>query len=537
MAVETLFRRRAGCALVVFLGVAIGQSPGCGADPVEQEREINPSVIALELPERLGEAEQPVVEFDHASHAAALEKEGCGSCHQAEADGALVFRLERPAAREDREALMNSYHDTCMGCHKQRSTRHLRAGPVTCGDCHAERAAGRSARDVMRFDYSLHGRHSKAFADKCENCHHVFNEEKKALEYKKGAESACADCHGEKDEGKTLSLANASHQDCVNCHLKRAREGEKSGPQACVGCHDASKKQKIEKLAEIPRIERNQPKTVRIDTEGGKFSTVAFDHTAHEPLTASCSTCHHRTLEACEKCHTLRGSEKSKGVTSEVAYHAVHSEHSCVGCHELHTQDTGCAGCHQKLEPPPAESACSTCHNGPGSPPETRSPMPEQVAMSEAGSAAPPPAEMSQTPASAPPVFTDVQQAPLPVYTDDFPERVTVGGIAREYKPSILPHGKIVSALDRSVRESKLARRFHGRTEVLCSGCHHQTPVGVRPPACGSCHADKGHPTVDKPALKVAYHVQCVECHQTMGIDKQGCTDCHEKASGEEVAK
>jgi hypothetical protein len=529
MAAQTNYGCRPGWALLAVAGTAVGQLLGCSAHPVETEREIEPSVITLALPESLGDARRPAVEFDHASHTAALENEGCAACHRSEREGELVFDLERSVKREDDEALMNYYHDSCMGCHKRRAGRNQRTGPVTCGDCHLEQAAGRSARDPMRFDYSLHGRHSQAESDKCERCHHVYNEEKKALEYKKGAESACADCHGERDEGNNLSLANASHQACVNCHIERAGEGEKSGPETCVGCHDASEKEKIEKLAEIPRIERDQPKAVWIDGEGGMSGKVAFDHFSHEPLAASCSSCHHRTLDACRECHTLRGSAKGGNVTSEGAYHAAHSEHSCVGCHARETAGAKCAGCHHTLEPPPAESACRTCHSEPVPPPIMSSAPAEQLAMSVAGSSAPAP----QPPKSAPPVFTEVQLTPLPAYSDDFPESVTIEAIAAEYEPSILPHGKIVAALDRSIRESKLAKRFHGQTEVLCSGCHHQTPVGVRPTACGSCHADESHPTLDKPALKAAYHLQCIECHEKIGIDKQGCTDCHDKASGE----
>ncbi len=31
---------------------------------------------------------------------------------------------------------MNSYHDSCIGCHNEKSEAGQKAGPVTCGECH-----------------------------------------------------------------------------------------------------------------------------------------------------------------------------------------------------------------------------------------------------------------------------------------------------------------------------------------------------------------------------------------------------------------
>ena len=91
----------------------------------------------------------------------------------------------------------------------------------------------------MAWDYSLHGRHAQEFPEKCETCHHVFDEAAQKRVYLKGAEESCAVCHLERDEGKKLSLRNASHTACVGCHLRRLDGGQTSGPTLCVGCHDA----------------------------------------------------------------------------------------------------------------------------------------------------------------------------------------------------------------------------------------------------------------------------------------------------------
>jgi hypothetical protein len=195
-------------------------------------------------------------------------------------------------------------------------------------------------------------------------------------------------------------------------------------------------------------------------------------------------------------------------VTTAEAYHLSSSEHSCDGCHTLQTVDENCAGCHHALTEKPAERTCVVCHNGP---------PPASAALEIA------------------PTVTDLRLDALPALSDAFPETVTVDFLIDRYEASLLPHAKIVTKLDTMVRENKLARRFHGDTTTLCSGCHHRTPAGTRPPGCRACHSASADPTRDRPNLKVAYHRQCVGCHIAMQIEKQGCTDCHaEKA--EEVA-
>jgi hypothetical protein len=188
------------------------------------------------------------------------------------------------------------------------------------------------------------------------------------------------------------------------------------------------------------------------------------------------------------------------------AFHLSTSEHSCVGCHAQHTAEESCAGCHHSMSRVPSEHSCAVCHDGPppGSP------------------------ELETAP-----TLTEVRLEALPATTDDFPETVVIDGMVDRYEASTLPHSKIVAKLDEYVRSSKLARRFHGDTDILCSGCHHYSPVGTRPPPCRSCHAETADPTRDRPGLKVAYHRQCVGCHIAMDLPQQGCTDCHAERSEE----
>jgi hypothetical protein len=495
-------RRSATFALVL-----ISATLGLAAAP-SAERSVTPATVVMQLPAAMGGMERPAVEFNHAVHTAALEQEGCETCHST-VEGAPTPRLE-PRLKgtldaDDRDGMIDAYHDACMTCHNTRTAASLSSGPVTCGECHVRRPPGVSQRVEMAFDYSLHARHSKAYPEKCETCHHVYDEQQQKLVYQKGTEEACRSCHGTEDVERTLSLANASHTDCVGCHLELTRTAKVAGPVLCVGCHEASHREAIDTLEDVPRLVRGQPDTAWITAADARSKAVPFNHLAHEPLTRSCSDCHHRTLKACKECHTLTGSEEGAGVTMAQSYHALGSEHSCVGCHAANTSDSSCTGCHHQLGAAPGQLACTVCHSGP----------------SPGGQAL-----------ETPPAIAEVLLAALPAPSDDFPETVVIDGMANEYEPSTLPHAKIVAKLDAAVRQSPLAGRFHATTQTLCSGCHHNTPVGTRPPPCRSCHGDTAEATVDRPDLKAAYHRQCLGCHIEMGLSQQGCTDCH-AAKGE----
>jgi hypothetical protein len=471
------------------------------ADTAKASRTLAPATITMQFPAALGGMERPAVELNHAAHTDALADEGCKRCHTID-DKGLTPGLTSTAGLSDRDSLIDAFHGTCVGCHQERSRQQLSSGPVTCGECHARRPPAVSTRAAMSFDYSLHGRHAQAFPEKCETCHHIWDEARQKLRYDKDKEEACRACHGAVDEEKKLSLANASHRSCIGCHLERSGKQLDSGPVLCVRCHDHEMQATIKALEEIPRLLRGQPDSSWIYAAEARSKLVPFNHKDHEPLTRSCSTCHHQTLKPCKECHSLQGREEGSGVTVAQAYHLSSSEHSCIGCHQQQTEQKECAGCHLQMPQPAGERSCLVCHNGPE-----------------------PGAEPSELPVVP---VTTVELAALPSPTVDvYPESVTIGVLTEKYEPSTLPHAKIVARLDTPVRASKLAVRFHATTEKLCSGCHHHSPVGTRPPPCRSCHGEESAATIDKPSLKTAYHRQCMGCHQLMKIDKLGCTDCH----------
>lgn len=121
--------------------------------------------------------------------------------------------------------------------------------------------------------------------------------------------------------------------------------------------------------------------------------------------------------------------------------------------------------------------------------------------------------------------------------------------------------------LPETVKLDKLAKLYEGvefdhemHTEIAddCTVCHHHT-VGMPSSnencskchntetvpgkvACADCHAldpfsaeylaanapGNGHYHIDKPGLKAAYHLNCLNCHEEMG-GPEGCEDCHER--------
>jgi hypothetical protein len=365
-------------------------------------------------------------------------------------------------------------------------------------------------------DKSLHYRHVKSQENKCEACHHQFDPTAKKLFYAKGKEETCRYCHLDRTVENVTSFRQAAHDQCIDCHRKTLALNKDAGPATCSGCHDAGLQKKIEKVKEIPRLMRGQPDVTLVQAiqrggqkldPGTRAKVVPFNHIAHEAANDNCRVCHHAGMAACGTCHTLQGSKEGRYVNLQTAMHRVSAQASCMGCHQESLADKRCAGCHASMAPRPPQdvSACARCH-------------------------VPPPAD--STPQSdAKQVAAALLDARRPVtatYPDDaVPETVLIKGLSRQYEPVKLPHRKIVQALAKGVKESKLAANFHPDPGTLCQGCHHHSPLSTKPPACASCHGrsfDDRNPS--RPGLQAAYHLQCMECHHQMGIEKPAATDC-----------
>jgi Class III cytochrome C family/Cytochrome c7 and related cytochrome c len=480
--------------------------------------------------------QMPDVFFPHDRHTEAIENTSCESCHLKK-ENIFVFKLKRlkdDGFKNDKKL----YHHECIGCHEDRRDQRLKSGPLTgeCRMCHSQNPPYIDASQPFGMDKSLHYRHvlsdpirsvGNEKEENCSACHHEYDKELNKTVYTKGKEGTCRYCHKQEKTEEARSFKTVAHEDCLNCHIALNLQNKKAGPTNCAACHALAKQSKIAKLKEIPRIKRNQPDVVLLSTwlkdslETGTPSNqfvepVAFDHLSHEKQVENCRSCHHESMEPCFACHTRTGIEKGKFVILEQAMHSSDTFKSCAGCHIKSMQSPDCAGCHAQLNSRQiGEIRCKRCHSVAR---ESIKPLPIKgdhtikIAAAE----------------------IDMRSAPKPLISDEkIPEKVTIDNMVDQYDSVLFPHRQIVQALAKRTQKSMLAQYFHGETTTLCLGCHHHSASPMTFPKCASCHAMSLKSEKDaKLGLKGAYHIQCMTCHQMMGIKKPvstACTSCHKK--------
>ncbi|MFZ5568898.1 MAG: sulfate respiration complex hexadecaheme cytochrome HmcA [Thermodesulfobacteriota bacterium] len=475
-------------------------------------------IISIDGMKIFGDLERPPVLFQHDRHTAAVQKQGkdCTVCHlQQEGNLLLLFKRAENSAPK---AVMNLYHENCIACHKETDAAKQPSGPVECGGCHVEKPTVQPAQQPAGMDKSLHFRHSKALENKCDSCHHEYDSVAKKLIYVKDAEGSCRFCHKQVTEENRISISLAAHKACIGCHLKTASRQQKTGPFTCAGCHNAESRRLVEKISPVPRMERKQPDVAMIKT--GKeqvehrMNFTPFDHKAHENYNDTCRVCHHAGMQACNTCHTMDGKKEGADIRLEQAMHRINADPSCIGCHTRQQQKRECAGCHALMSPDggSSDATCAKCHSA--------IPTADQQSVT--------PEEEKAAAAALLGARTFITGLPE---EKDIPEKVVIKRMSDKYEPVELPHRKIVKTLFEEIKDNKLAGYFHARQETICQGCHHNSPASLNPPQCVSCHGKPfSDPDVLKPGLLGAYHIQCMECHKKMEIDKPAtCTECHKK--------
>jgi hypothetical protein len=510
-------------ALILACQIVCGCTKGDAAEETARA-----DIVVIGDMNMFGQLERPAVQFPHDLHTEAMKerKTDCTACHGTQENGYLSPLFVASPANASRQQVMDLFHDKCIGCHNESMAAGLKAGPVACGDCHRRDPVYVSTRVPFGFDTSLHYRHLKANAGKCDPCHHIFDDKAKKLVYVEGKENPCRDCHREKTEENRSSFKIAAHEACIRCHQEKAvaHPGEPVGPQFCAGCHDLGHQQAIKEVENPPRLKRGQPDLVLLsvrdrDIKYSKLNTVPFSHVDHERFTTTCRVCHHETLSSCNECHTPAGDEKGSGVTTQGAMHDMKSDHSCIGCHQTKTHETQCAGCHDLMEQGRlSEHACPICHAGP--PPEQKKAFESKLVSID----------------QFHPVILDNE---MDFKTSDIPDSITIGVLAKEYRPAKMPHRKIIDTLRRYIKENKLATHFHGADAIMCQGCHHHGALGRRPALCENCHGKPFNESeLFRPGLYGAYHRQCLGCHLSMNIQEESdCVRCHKKRENGESAE
>jgi hypothetical protein len=511
--------------LISLLAAAAAWSAGV-APTVQQGRA---DLIVLDRLKAFGPLERPPVIFAHDRHTAALtgQNKDCLACHRMDPVKNVLSPQYRHIGTLDRRSLVDTYHEGCIGCHQELRARKTVAGPVTCGECHAEDVTVISNREPMGLDRSLHFRHVKASENKCERCHHEYDPAAKKLFYAKGREGACLYCHKQQTEENRISNRLASHQACINCHRDLRLQKKEAGPMECGGCHDPQWQAAIAPVGDIPRMERNQPDAALVKIQPthptdpppqASMPQVAFNHQSHESYARQCRTCHHAALTPCADCHTIQGHIDGQRVKLAQAMHQPDSTSSCVGCHARRQAETECVGCHGAIPASRSwsnQTSCKVCHLAPSTP-------------------APEPLTDEEAKILAAALVAARRTEPASLSWEEIPEIVTIGHLKNEYEAAPMPHRRIVRKLTEQIQDSRLAAAFHGAPLTVCQGCHHNSPASLKPPECRACHS--GTPdavNLARPGLMAAYHEQCMQCHERMGLAKPGsreCTACHAKS-------
>jgi len=540
-------------------------------------------IISIDAMQAYGTLSQPKVVFLHDKHTTALGKQKdlykkeCGTCHQSNKDGAMYLGFMRDDAPISGDKLRDVFHANCIGCHRDMTAAGQKTGPtdVQCKGCHNATPEESSNWQPLVVDKRLHYRHAatqEKADNKCGACHHVYDEaagKTAAAAKPEQVPGSCTYCHGEtttvvsgRKPEKIRSLRLATHGECVTCHKATAATGKDvpTGPITCAGCHgpldqkaiaDTSMK-KVAKDADL-RIKRGQPDFAMVrpalaekpalDAAGKPIKPygmppVPFDHKTHEAQNETCVSCHHAALTSCsEKCHTVAGAKEGGFVTLETAMHKVNAGQSCAGCHVTAQKRPECAGCHTSMKKGVGDVAtCGSCHVKSDSlDAATAELMTKPADKSTATIAAGLAEKLLATKRTTTSTFP----------TDDIPDTVTIGSLSKDYEPSVLPHRKIVLSMLAGMKDSKLAGAFHATDAAVCQGCHHNSPATKTPPRCGNCHPAVESPVASpRPALKAAYHNQCMGCHVAMGIDGKvvdkvsgakpvpaatDCTGCHKE--------
>ena len=94
---RSIARCTVGClAAMCFVTLGCNDSSIPGGSLLENEPPVRRAMY-VSIPEVFGDhLDRPPVKFDHDKHTAALESEGCGTCHATDNHSDLLFHTSRP---------------------------------------------------------------------------------------------------------------------------------------------------------------------------------------------------------------------------------------------------------------------------------------------------------------------------------------------------------------------------------------------------------------------------------------------------------
>lgn len=101
---------------------------------------------------------------------------------------------------------------------------------------------------------------------------------------------------------------------------------------------------------------------------------------------------------------------------------------------------------------------------------------------------------------------------------DEGPDIVIIDQLANLYRPVVFSH------------------KLHAQMSNMaggCENCHHYSEKAGTIPPCRQCHDPSSNEvSLGQPALKGAYHRQCINCHMDWSHEN-ACGFCHEQADGQ----
>lgn len=263
------------------------------------------------------------------------------------------------------------------------------------------------------------------------------------------------------------------------------------------------------------------PVTEKAAPTAASMKPVVFNHLIHEKAIERCEDCHHTgEPQACTDCHTVEGKKDGNYITLEKAMHATdiakrakgETPSSCVSCHEQQLAQRECAGCHSVVKPAKDAEWCNVCHSA--------NPSIEELAKGVTG-------KLSCDENLDLATREVLGKKPVPAPAGLGPMKATIDTLAKEYAPNVFNHRRHFTSVAERIKDNQLAGAFHSKPETLCSTCHHNSPLSVTPPKCSSCHSKTIDPMQpERPALKAAYHLQCMGCHTGMTVHRPVNTDC-----------
>lgn len=299
----------------------------------------------------------------------------CAKCHQT-----LITQIEQqpfahqpaqegqcnkchdPHSSQKTHLLKDNMHELCFSCHTTLQTeqkfQHAPFAKGNCAACHSAHSSDKPMllrQQASKMCLSCHAntgglrsKHLNRDLSKvdCLECHQPHQAENKALlraiQHKPFQQGKCQTCHGNNGKKNDTDLCISCHQDIMTSfnqqfnHITPGNSGS-----FCFNCHTPHASQQA-------GLVRGYPGEACRSCHAGKFERRSGSLHLH-PQASNCVNCHQ--LHGSAMPAMPKGDKQQNG------------DHSCIGCHENHSNFSHPTG--DKAHDPRNGKAmnCSSCHD------------------------------------------------------------------------------------------------------------------------------------------------------------------------------